>query len=93
MGSEDDSGDEESNVRRSMDSSPPINRNELATYSATSSVGGPLAGGLTIPQQAQNPDDPGRGQMQRAASLAADTPALMGSGQGAHLVLAGTSCS
>eukprot|EP00891_Asterochloris_glomerata_P003150 jgi/Astpho2/3150/Aster-03429 len=59
VGSEDDSGDEESNVRRSLDSSPPINRNELATYSTTSSVGGPLAGGLTIPQQAQNPDDPG----------------------------------
>ena len=90
MGSEDDSGDEESNVRRSMDSSPPINRNELATYSATSSVGGPLAGGLTIPQQAQNPDDPGRGQLQRAASLVADTPALMGSGQGADQLPAGT---
>ena len=82
LGSEDDSGDEEANVRRSMDSSPPINRNELTAYSATSSVGGPLAGGLTIPEKAQNPDDPGRGPLQRAACLAADTPALMGSGRG-----------
>lgn len=89
MGSEDDSGDEESNVRRSLDSSPPINRNELATYSTTSSVGGPLAGGLTIPQQAQNPDDPGRGQLQRAAFLSCRCSCFSGPWQGTKQPSAG----
>jgi dynamin GTPase len=55
---DEDSGDEDS-VRRT-DSSPAVKRNELQTYSASSSaLSGPLAGGLTIPQAQTNNDDPG----------------------------------
>ena len=58
---DDDSDDDDSTVRSRVDSSPSLKRNELQTYDSTSSsVAGPLAGGLAIPSAApKNNDDPG----------------------------------
>lgn len=58
---DDDSDDDDSTVRSRVDSSPSLKRNELQTYdSSSSSVAGPLAGGLAIPSAApKNNDDPG----------------------------------
>ena len=60
-GDDDDSDDDDSTVRSRVDGSPSVKRNELQTYdSNSSSVAGPLAGGLAIPSAAtKSNDDPG----------------------------------